>query len=108
RQADLEPVSALLGAAVGERVGSDVPGRHLLQAVIAHRCSRSQAALNVALIEKIALLGGVSPNAGETVCLQFQLHRKCVRLTWAGSHGALHFLLNAQQLLNMMPNLMSE
>src|ERR1019366_6320708 len=77
-EALLKPVHALLRAAVRKRFRIDVSARHTLQAVVAHCRRRIQSLLHFPGIQQPPLIGRVSPDTRETVCLQFQVNRKAV------------------------------
>ena len=68
----LEPLGALGGASVGETFGIDRSSGHSLQAIIADRGCGLQARIYVSRVEEVALLGGVSPDAGEAVGLKLK------------------------------------
>src|SRR6266516_5685874 len=62
----VEPAHALLGRAVGERVGHDIALRLPLQAVVADRRRGLERRFDVALLDEFpALLRTIGPNPGE-------------------------------------------
>ena len=71
-EAALEPFGSLGGAAVGEGFGIDCASGHLLDAVVSDGGCGFQAGVDVAGVEQITFLGGMSPDAGEAVRLQFE------------------------------------
>ena len=54
--ATLEPLRPLRGAAMSERVGTDLPSGHALKSVVSHRRGGSERALHVPGLEQISLL----------------------------------------------------
>ena len=69
-----KPCHALFGAAVREGIWIYMPSGHLLQPVISHGGSRAKSGLDIALFEQTTLLGGMRPNPGKTISLQFHLY----------------------------------
>src|SRR5438552_14559726 len=65
----LEPLRALGRTSVGEGLGVHASAGHALQSVIAHCGCGLQAFVNISRVQQVALLGGVPPDAGETICL---------------------------------------
>jgi hypothetical protein len=63
-------MDALCRRTVREIFRRDAPACHALKPIIAHRGCRAQAGLDIARIDLIALLCGMSPNPGEAVRLQ--------------------------------------
>ena len=59
---------------MGKRFGADVAGCHTLKAVVADGGGGPETGFDIRIIYGIALLGGVSPDAGEAIGLQFQSH----------------------------------
>src|SRR5262249_61261687 len=82
----LEPAHALRGAAVGERLRHDTPGRLALEAVVANRGGGVQAFLDVAGLEDLARALGVGgPDACEAVGLKLHAHLERVALGLAAA-----------------------
>src|SRR5579864_2115371 len=80
--------------------------RHLLQTVIAYGSCGVHGAFRVALFQKFALIRGVRPNSGQTVCLQLHFDRQCVPFIGFATHQRAYLLLNSDQFLHMMPQFM--
>ena len=59
-----------------EAFGHHAAGGHSLQSVVSNRSGRLQARFDVALIDDLSLLGGISPDTGKAISLQFQPNRK--------------------------------
>jgi len=57
---------------VGETFGIDRSSGHSLQAIVADGGCGLQARIYVSRVEEVALLGGVSPDAGEAVGLKLK------------------------------------
>jgi hypothetical protein len=103
--APLEPAHALLGSAVGERLGDDLALRLPLQAVVADRRGGRQRLLGLARFEDLLhAVGAMAPDAGEAVGLQFEPHRQ--RIGGGPVAAALlrrvHLVGNAEQVLHVM------
>ena len=106
-QTALEPSHAFFGRAMGKAVGNDIALRLFLQAVVADGFGGKHRFLNVFGFEDIVVDGVVSPNAGETVGLQFEFDGKGIGLFFADL--LLHFVdfrQNAEQVLNVMADFM--
>src|SRR5262249_14759210 len=72
-----KPADALLGRAVGERIGDDVALGLLLEAVVADGGGGAKGAFQVALLEDVPhFLGVVRPDAGVEVGLELDAHRQ--------------------------------
>ncbi len=82
-------------------------GGHLLQAVVPDRGGRTQPSGDVALIDDVALLGGVSPHAGETIGLKLQPDRKSVSLAGVLLLESPNLPLDPEDLLHVVPDLVS-
>src|SRR5579872_4265612 len=91
-----------------ERLRRDVAGRHLLQAVVADSGGGAEAGVDVALIDDVALLGGVRPDAGETIGLEFESDRKRIAFRRITLLEAADLPLDAEQLLHVMTDLVRE
>src|SRR5579884_1526068 len=104
----LEPLRALRGAAMGKGLRADVPGGHLLQAIVAYRRSGVDGAFRVTFLKEIPLLSGVRPDTSKAVSLQLQLDRQSIALRWFIALQSADFGLNAHQLLHMMADLMGK
>ena len=88
--------------------GLTVPGGHALQAVVAHCGCGLQAFVNISGVEEVALLRGVSPDAGEAVGLQFKADGKLVGGLRVLLLGRAHFALDAQQFLHVMSDFVGQ
>src|SRR6266536_992906 len=106
----VEPAYALLGRAVGERVGHDIALRLPLQAVVADRRRGLERRFDVALLDEFpALLRTIGPNPGETVGLQLDLDLQVVGLDLAeGVLPLLHLRQDAEQILHVVPDLVGD
>ncbi len=69
---------------------------HALQPVVAYCGCGLQTFVNISRVQKVALLRGVSPDAGETVCLQFKADGKLVSGLRIALLGLTHLGLDAQ------------
>src|SRR5262245_58018926 len=76
RQPAPEPFHTLCGRAVGESVGSNVPSRHPLKAVVADGCCGAQTGLDITFLEfhfsarcSPLLRGRMAPHASKTISL---------------------------------------
>ena len=89
---------------MGEGLRTHAASCHFLQTVIAHRRCCTKTRLNIALINDLALFSGFTPDPSEAIGLELQVHGKRVRLRRITFPQTLNLLLNAQELLNMMPD----
>jgi len=83
-------------------------GSHLLQTIVTHRSRGPQSIRNIAFVDNITLLGGVSPHPGKAVCLKFQSDGKRVSLLRIGALESRNLGLYAQQFLHVMPDFMGD
>src|SRR6202021_313445 len=74
----LEPLSALGGRTVGEFIGHHAAGGLFLKAIVTYRGCGIYCGRDVALIDQVALLGGIAPDAGEAIGLQFEKHGELI------------------------------
>src|SRR4051812_17174687 len=101
-----EPAHALGRGAVRERLGVDLAAGLVLQAVVADRGRRGDRALDVTGLEQALPPGVVAPHAGEAVGLELGAHRDVVAAVATAEQ--LRPLLDAQQLLQVVPHLVGE
>ena len=57
-----------------EALRIDVPSSHSLQTIVADSSGCLQCPIEVSDFEQVALIRGVCPHTGETICLQLQAH----------------------------------
>jgi hypothetical protein len=81
---------------MGEGFGTDVPGSHTLQSVVAYRCRRGQSLTDIGLIDDFALFGGVTPDPSQAIGLQFEFDGKGISLRWIALLQLTDLLLNPQ------------
>src|SRR4051812_2614918 len=91
-----------------ECLGIHVARRRTLQAVVTHRSRGVEAFLDVALLQQSTLLRRVAPYAGETIGLQLQSHRDRIGRAGIVALETPRLRIDAQQVLNMMPKLVSK
>ena len=91
-----------------EAFRSNVAGGHFLKAVVSHCGGRLHSGLYIALVDDFSLLGRHRPYAGKTICLQLEANGQWIRLTRVARSHALHPPFNAQYLLDVMSNFMSD
>ena len=107
-EAALKPLHALGGTSVGETLRIHTSAGHALQTVVTH-CGRGlQAFIDVSGFQDITLLGGVSPDASEAVCLQFEADGELVGGLRILLLRSPYFAFDAQQLLHVMSNFVSQ
>src|ERR1019366_3993308 len=85
-----------------------MPGRHALQAVVPHGRRRIQAFLHFSGIQQFSLIGRVSPDTRETVCLQFKVNREVVRSSRIPFLRRMYSLFDSDQFLDVVADLMRE
>ena len=98
----LEPLRSLCGSPVGKRVGTDLPSRHALKAVVTYCRRRAERALDVASLQEISSLRRFCPNTRETVSLQLEPNRERILRTWVAALQAPDLPFDAHQILNMV------
>jgi hypothetical protein len=108
RQASLEPRASLRRRSVCKRLGVDSTVCRALNAVVADGGGGVETFFNVTLLENASLLGAMSPDAGEAIGLQFEPHRHGVRVGWVLLLKATSLRIDAEQVLNVMPQLVRE
>src|SRR5215467_7326659 len=103
-----EPLRALRRRPVREGIGRHMPGRHLLQAIVANRGRRSQRGLDVALLEQVPLLRGMRPHARKAIRLQFHLHGDFILHPRVARLQLPRAAFHAYDFLHVMANLVRE
>ncbi len=88
----------------------DVSAGLLLQAVVADRGGSVQALLDVARLENVAYtVGVISPDAGETIGLEFDADRQLVRQNGIGALARrLHPIRDAEEIRHVMPDFVGD
>ena len=71
---------ALGAGAVGPGFGAYGAASHLLQVVVAYGGGGGEGLRDVVGVDDAALLGGVGPDAGEAVGLEFEVYREVILL----------------------------
>src|SRR5207344_1794143 len=98
---DREPALSLCRGTVGEGVGHNITLCLPLQAVVTDCSGGLQSCFNVARFNRIpALVGVISPNAGEAISLQLDEHLNAVRLRLAACRALsiLRLWQNSEQV----------
>src|SRR5262249_15124979 len=86
---------------------NDLSARHSLQPIVADRGRSVQPFIGVAGFEQASCCGVVSPDTRETISLQLQPNRQCVRLTVVRSFTSGGDRLgDTQQVLHVVPDFM--
>jgi len=93
---------------VGERFGADAAGSHSLEPVVPHGGGSIQSRGDVASIHDSALAGGVAPNPGKAIGLEFQTDGELVGSIRISFFQVMDFRFDAEQLLYVMADLMSD
>jgi hypothetical protein len=93
---------------VRERIGTDTAARHALQAVVPNGGGGVQSLFDVAPLKQVPLPRAVTPNAGEAVRLKFQTHGKGIGALGVRSLCLAHLASDAEEILYVMSDLMSE
>src|SRR6187402_2559798 len=100
---------------MGEALGDDVSPALHLKLVITDLARRLERFLDVSDLQKSLRLGSlrpfrsVGPDSGETIRLQFQLHRSLVGLFLAGTLlNRFDLFGNVEQVLDVMTDLVSD
>ena len=63
---------------MGEFIGHHAAGGLFLEAVVAYCGCGIYCGGDVALVDQVALLGGIAPDAGEAIGLQFEKHGELI------------------------------
>ena len=108
RQTALEPLRALGRRSMGEGLGADISAGHSLHTIVAYGAGGAYASLDIPLLDQISLRCGIRPDAGEAIRLQFQADRQRIRLRRASLLEGLDLVGDAQDLLDMMADLMGQ
>src|SRR5215203_5679260 len=98
-----EPAHALLRRAVREGIAVHAATALREDTIVAHRRSRVEAFLEVALVELVALLRRAPPDSGVAVGLQLEAHRVLIGRRRISLLCAPHLLIGAEQVLHVMP-----
>lgn len=93
---------------MGKGFGADLASAHALNAVVTDGSGRVQRLVHVTLFEDFSLLGGVRPNAGKAISLEFQADGQVVAGTWIGAHRLANLALDAEQALDVMADLVRQ
>ena len=101
-------MDALCGRTVREGFRVDSSARGSLETIVAYGRRGRYGRLDVALVNQIALFRRVSPHAGETVGLEFEVHGKPVARRWILLLKSPHFWLDPEYLLYVMANFMGD
>src|SRR5690606_34141542 len=109
-EAGPEPLLALGGGAVGEALRHHIALRLLLQRVVADRAGGIERLFDVARFEHLTLrVGMMRPDTGETVGLQFDLHRDGVGLRLRqGLLALVGIAEDADRVLHVMADLVCD
>src|SRR3954468_8931549 len=107
-EAGLQPVSPLLGGAVREGLRVDPALGLLLDAVVANRRGGSEALLEIAALEQAAVVCGASPDAGQAIRLELEADRELIGVIRVGLALIADLLLDAELLLDVVPDLVGE
>ena len=107
-KAAAEPIGALRGGQVGEKLGTNVSSGHLLQTVVAYSGNGLHAGGDIGWINDVALLSGMAPDTCQAVSLQFHSYGQ-----WVGGFGivppqAADLLFDTEQLLHVMADFMGD
>ena len=79
-----------------------------MNVIVANCGGGLKTSVDVGVVDFIALFGAVGPDAGETVCLEFEIDGKriCLRRILPGDVANL--LFDAEDVLNVMTQLMGQ
>ena len=105
-----KPAHALFGAAMGESFGDDVSLGAFLQRVVADLRRGIQPFLDIAFFENFVFtIGEARPNAGEAIGLQLNTDGQRIGVPFArAALTRLHFLHDAQQILHVVADFVSD
>jgi len=92
---------------VGEFVGHDAAGLHLLQVVVADRGSGVHCGFDVALLEEVALFGGIGPDSGVAIGLELDADGDGIGHSRIALHLLADFSLDARDFLHVVADLVS-
>src|SRR6202163_2854038 len=91
-----------------EALRIDVPSSHSLQTIVADSSGCLQCPIEVSDFEQVALIRGVCPHPGETICLQLQAHGSGFGRLWIPHLSRLGRAFDPQQLLHVMSDFMGQ
>src|SRR5215471_17217673 len=103
-----KPFRSLPRASMGERIGNDMAGGHLLQAIVADGRYRIHARGDIGLVDDAALARRMAPDARQTIRLQFHPHREWVGCGGIGAAQPAHLGFDAEQFLHVMTELVRD
>ena len=89
---------------MGERLRADMAGGHALHPVISHRSRCLHSCLDIAGIDQVSLAGAVGPHARQAIGLKFEGNGEAIALRRHPLLEVAHLLLDAQNLLHMVPD----
>ncbi len=93
---------------MGEGLGADAAAGHLLDAVVADSRGGAKSGVDVLLVDLQPIFGGVGPDAGETIGLEFQANRKRIGIARVLLLKLAHFGFDPENLLDVVTDLMSD
>ena len=93
---------------MGEGLGADGAAGHLLQVVVAYGGGGGEGTGDVVGVDDAALLGGVSPDAGEAVGLELEVDGEVVALAWVLAGKRDFPALDAEELLDVVAELVGD
>ena len=82
--------------------------RHPLQTIVADRRCGVQAFRDIALVENLALIGGVGPDAGEAVGLELEAHGELIGNVGAALLQLVHPVGRTEEILHVVPDFVGE
>lgn len=93
---------------MGEFVGHDAAGLHFLQMVVADGGCGVHGGLDVSLLQEIALFGGIGPDSGVAIGLEFDAHGDGVGHSRIAFHLLADFSLDSRDFLHVMADFVSD
>ena len=91
-----------------EALGIDMPRSHSLQTIVTDSSGSLQCSIEVSDFEQVALIRGVCPHPGETICLQLQAHGNGFSRLWIPHLSRLGLAFDPQQLLHVMSDFVGQ
>ena len=107
-QTSAEPVGAGGAGAVGPVFRAYGAAAHALQMVVADGGGGAEGSGDVVLVDDVALGGGVRPDAGEAVGLEFEVDGELISFARNLFRQPAHFALDAGELLDVVAEFVSE
>ena len=92
---------------MGEFVGHDAAGLHFLEMVVADGGCGVHCGFDVALLEEVALFGGIGPDSGVAIGLELDADGDGIGHSRIALHLLADFSLDARDFLHVVADLVS-